>query len=374
MRKLSPDTPYLAIDKKLLAKNIESMAKKTSKARINLRPHVKTHKIPELAKLQLASGAVGITVATIGEAEVFAKKGIRDIFIAYPLLVSESKLKRLVKLSRKVKLTLAIDSTQGAKALAKGLAGVKVLVEIDSGHHRSGCDPKQAGEVALGAKTLGLNPVGIFTFPGHSYKPKGAKQAVADEQRALKEAATTMAKVGIEAKIISSGSTPSAGFSAESSGKSVKAKSLVNELRPGVYVFNDAQQLELGTCTVNQIALWAVATVVSVTGNRMILDSGSKTLGADRAGWATGYGRLLDFPEARIEALSEHHATAVFPKTKKARPGAKASGGKLPKIGDLVRVIPNHVCNAVNLVDQVYLVESQKVVGSWKVAARGRNS
>jgi D-serine deaminase-like pyridoxal phosphate-dependent protein len=374
MRKLSPDTPYLAIDKKLLAKNIERMAKQTSRAGINLRPHVKTHKIPELAKLQLAAGAVGVTVATIGEAELFSKKGIRDIFIAYPLFVNDSKLGRLVKLARRVKLTLAIDSAQGARALARGLTGIDVLVEIDSGHHRSGCDPKQAGEVALEAKSLGLNPVGIFTYPGHSYKPKGAKQAVADEQRALKESATAMAKVGIEAKIISSGSTPSAGFSAESSGKSVKAKPLVNELRPGVYVFNDAQQLELGTCKANQIALWAVATVVSVTGNRMILDSGSKTLGADRAGWATGYGRLLDFPEARIEALSEHHATAVFPKTKKARPGAKASGGKLPKIGDLIRVIPNHVCNAVNLVDRVYLVESQKVVGSWKVAARGRNS
>jgi D-serine deaminase-like pyridoxal phosphate-dependent protein len=148
----------------------------------------------------------------------------------------------------------------------------------------------------------------------------------------------------------------------------------VNELRPGVYVFNDSQQLELGTCTANQIALWAVATVVSVNGNRMILDSGSKTLGADKAAWATGYGRLLDFPDARIQALSEHHATVVFPKTRKAKPGAKASGGKLPKIGDLIRVAPNHVCNAVNLVDRVYLVESREVVGSWKVAARGRNS
>ena len=374
MRKLSPDTPYLAIDQKQLAKNIASMAKKTSKARINLRPHVKTHKIPELAKLQLASGAVGITVATIGEAEVFAKKGIRDIFIAYPLLVSESKLKRLMKLSRKVKLTLAIDSTQGAKALAKGLAGVKVLVEIDSGHHRSGCDPKQAGEVALGAKTLGLNPVGIFTFPGHSYKPKGAKQAVADEQRALREAATAMAKVGIEAIVVSSGSTPSAGVSAESSAKSVKTKSLVNELRPGVYVFNDAQQLELGTCSANQIALWAVATVVSVNGNRMILDSGSKTLGADKAAWASGYGRLLDFPEARIVALSEHHATVVFPKAKKIGAGARGTGQKSPKIGDLVRVVPNHVCNAINLFDLIYLVQGQKVVGSWKILARGKNS
>jgi len=374
MRKLSPDTPYLAIDKKQLAKNIESMAKKTSKAGINLRPHVKTHKIPELAKLQLASGAVGITVATIGEAEVFAKKGIRDIFIAYPLYVTESKLRRLVRLSRKVKLTVAIDSAQGAKALAKGLAGLEVLVEIDSGHHRSGCDPKQAGEVARKAKSLGLNPVGLFTFPGHSYKPKGAKQAVVDEQKALREAVAAMAKVGIEAKVVSSGSTPTAADSAKSKGKSVKAKSPVNELRPGVYVFNDAQQWELGTCKAKQIAIWAVATVVSATGNRIIVDSGSKTLGADKASWATGHGRLLDYPDARIAALSEHHATVVFPKARKAKPGARASGGKLPKIGDVLRVVPNHVCIAVNLVDRVYLVESQKVVGSWKVAARGRNS
>ncbi|MFY9305267.1 MAG: D-TA family PLP-dependent enzyme [Rhodoluna sp.] len=374
MRKLSPDTPYLAIDKNLLAKNIGRMAKKTSKAGINLRPHVKTHKVPELAKLQLAAGAVGISVATIGEAEVFAKKGIRDIFIAYPLFVTEAKLQRLIKLSRKVKLTLAIDSAEGAKALAKGLSGVRVLVEIDSGHRRSGCLPDRAGEVALEAKSLGLEPVGIFTFPGHSYRPKGAKQAVADEQRALKEAATAMAKIGIEAKVISSGSTPSAGISSESARNSGKTKSIVNELRPGVYIFNDAQQLELGTCAAKEVALWAVATVVSVTGNRMILDSGSKTLGADKAAWATGYGRLLDFPEARIEALSEHHATVVFPMTKKPKAGTKASGGKLPKIGDLIRVAPNHVCNAVNLVDRVYLLESQKVVGSLKVAARGKNS
>ena len=374
MRKLSPDTPYLAVDKNLLAKNIERMAKKTSKARINLRPHVKTHKIPELAKLQLAAGAAGVTVATIGEAELFAKKGVKDIFIAYPLFVTESKLGRLVKLARKAKLTLAIDSTKGAKALAAGLQGVSVLIEIDSGHHRSGCSPQRAGEVALQAKSLGLNPIGIFTYPGHSYKPKGANKAVADEQRAFKEAVSAMVKVGIEVRVISSGSTPSAGVSAESARKAGKAKSLVNELRPGVYVFNDAQQFELGTCTANQIALWAVATVVSANGNRMILDSGSKTLGADKAAWATGYGRLLDFPDARIEALSEHHATVVFPKTKKATAGAKASGGKLPKIGDLVRVAPNHVCNAVNLVDRVYLVQSQRVVGSWKVAARGRNS
>jgi D-serine deaminase-like pyridoxal phosphate-dependent protein len=364
----------LAIDKNLLVKNIERMAKQTAKAGINLRPHVKTHKIPELATLQLAAGAVGITVATIGEAEVFAKKGFRDIFIAYPLFVTDSKLKRLAKLARKVKLTLAIDSLQGAKALAKGLEGIEILVEIDSGHHRSGCQPKEAGQLALQAKSLGLSPVGIFTYPGHSYKPKGAKQAVADEQAAFEEAAAGMSKVGIEARVISSGSTPSAQISTTSSNRPGKSKSLVNELRPGVYVFNDAQQLELGTCTSKEIALWAVATVVSVSENRMILDSGSKTLGADKAAWATGYGRLLDFPDARIEALSEHHATVVFPKPKSLGEGNKAKAVKLPRIGDLVRVVPNHVCNAVNLVDRVFLVENRKVFDFWVVAARGRNS
>lgn len=374
MRRPSPDTPYLAIDKAVLTKNIQRMAKQTSKAGIELRPHVKTHKIPELAKLQLAAGATGVTVATIGEAELFAKKGVRDIFIAYPLYVTDSKLKRLAKLSRKVKLLLAIDSAAGAKALAVGLKGVTVLVEIDSGHHRSGCDPKLAGDLALAAKSLGLEPVGIFTYPGHSYKPKGANQAVKDEQIALAVAAATLVKVGIEAKVISSGSTPTASVSTESSGKSGKSKSPVNELRPGVYVFNDAQQLELGTCTLKDIALWAVATVVSANGNRMILDSGGKILGADRASWASGHGRLLDYPEARIEALSEHHATVVFPKARNSKAGAKSPGGKLPRIGDLVRVAPNHVCNSINLVDRVYLVQNKGVVGSWKVAARGMNS
>jgi D-serine deaminase-like pyridoxal phosphate-dependent protein len=261
------------------------------------------------------------------------------------------------------------NSIAGAKAVAKGLTGTAVLVEIDSGHHRSGCSPESAGDIALAAKSLGLEPVGVFTFPGHSYKPAGAKSAVADERNALAQAVKSMAKVGIEAKVISSGSTPSAQVTAASTAKN----SIVNELRPGVYVFNDSQQLELGSCQPNQIALWAVATVVSATNNKIILDSGSKILGADKAAWATGYGRLLDYPEARIEALSEHHATVVFPNPNK-KLKASTRPQKIPKIGDQLRVVPNHVCNAVNLVDLVYLIEGKEIVGSWKVAARGKNS
>lgn len=351
---MTPDTPYLFVDSEILERNLESMASHAKAQGFELRPHAKTHKIPEVAKLQLLHGAKGITVATIGEAEVFARKGIRDIFIAYPLFLTDSKLRRLRKLNRKIRLTLAIDSEAGAKEIAQ-LGSVPVLIEIDSGHHRSGVLPEEAGRLARKASKLGLNPTGIFTFPGHSYDPKGRKAAVLDEQSALAKAVEAFAKAGMECEVISSGSSPTAKLS--NSG-------LINELRPGVYIFNDAQQWELGSCERKDIALWAVANVVSRSANKLILDAGSKVLGADRASWATGYGRLFDFPDARITALSEHHATVIFDER----------SAKIPKIGNTIRVVPNHVCNTVNLADRIYFGNNGSIAGSWKVAARGKNS
>jgi D-serine deaminase-like pyridoxal phosphate-dependent protein len=130
-------------------------------------------------------------------------------------------------------------------------------------------------------------------------------------------------------------------------------------VRPGVYVFGDAQQWELGHCSPQEIALTVLATVVSLHDDRVILDAGSKVLGADRAAWATGHGRLLDHPDARLTALSEHHVTVT---------GAPLA------LGETVRVVPNHVCNVVNLVDEVVVVRGGAVEGRWAVAARGRNT
>jgi D-serine deaminase-like pyridoxal phosphate-dependent protein len=138
---------------------------------------------------------------------------------------------------------------------------------------------------------------------------------------------------------------------------------LITEIRPGVYIFNDSQQVELGSCGFQDVALVAFATVVSGTGQKIVVDSGGKILGADRASWATGYGRLPKYPAARITALSEHHATVIFPK-----------GQKPPKIGSTVTVIPNHVCNAVNLVDYLYLKKADGSLKKLKVLARGKNS
>jgi D-serine deaminase-like pyridoxal phosphate-dependent protein len=185
-------------------------------------------------------------------------------------------------------------------------------------------------------------------------------EAAAQEQEALRQASDALAAAGFRATVRSGGSTPTA---------LLTESSVATEVRPGVYVFGDAQQLELGRCGMEDIALTVAATVVSHHANtsgtpeRFIIDAGSKILGSDRPAWATGYGRLIDHPEARITALSEHHATVQW-----HGPASR------PALGERMRVIPNHVCLAINLVDDVAVTSGGKLVDRWAVAARGRNS
>ncbi|MEG2779082.1 MAG: alanine racemase, partial [Aurantimicrobium sp.] len=327
-------------------------------AGIALRPHVKTHKIIEIARMQEAAGILGITVATLGEAEVFVEAGFPDVFIAYPLWLTPIKAKRLDALLDRATIRMGIDSLESGKKLAEHLRGraslIELLIEVDCGHHRSGIAPEGVGKLAVGLRDLGLEVSGCFTFPGHSYSVDGRAAAAQDEARALSHAQEQLVAAGFpDANIVSGGSTPSL---AEADA------SVVTEQRPGVYVFNDAQQIELGSCDWDDVALTVHGTVVSVRGSRVIVDAGSKALGADKAPYASGYGRVLGQPDARIVALSEHHATIEFPE------------GYAPVLGDVLPVIPNHVCNTVNLADEVFVFDRGVVVDRWKVAARGRNS
>jgi D-serine deaminase-like pyridoxal phosphate-dependent protein len=178
--------------------------------------------------------------------------------------------------------------------------------------------------------------------------------AAADEANALEEAAAELQRSGIEPTVRSGGSTPSLPFT---------DGGVLTEVRPGVYAFNDAQQLELGVCDWSGLALSAAATVVSSRPGTIILDSGGKVLGADQKDWNSGAGRLPDFPDARIVALSEHHATVTL------EPGTEQ-----PALGDVVRVVPNHVCAAVNLADEYVVVSEGHEIGRWPIAARGRNN
>jgi D-serine deaminase-like pyridoxal phosphate-dependent protein len=276
------------------------------------------------------------------------------VFIAYPLWLDDRAAGRLRDLADRATVAIGVDSSEAAANAARLLGGtaVEVLVEVDSGQHRTGCDPDDAGVVASVAARGGLRVRGVFTFPGHSYSPGGGAAAAEDERRALAAARDAVQAHGLDVRVLSGGSTPSL--------RDTDAGT-VGEVRPGVYVFGDAQQWELGTMAPDEIALTAVATVVSHAGGRAVLDAGSKVLGADRATYATGHGRLLDHPDARIVALSEHHAVVDL------------AGAPLPRLGETVRVVPNHVCAAVNLADTLW-VEEHGSLRSWAVSARGRNS
>ncbi|MBE0009638.1 MULTISPECIES: D-TA family PLP-dependent enzyme [unclassified Arthrobacter] len=358
------ETPEVLIDRDILERNIDRMATAVRAKGIDLRPHVKTHKMPEIASRQLAAGAVGLTVATIGEAEVFVQHGARDVFIAYPLWVTPHHARRLAELGSLARVAVGTDSVEAAQAMGAALSDatdrIEVLVEIDSGHHRSGVSPSHAVEVAESAAAAGLRVSGVFTFPGHSYAPGMPVKAAEQEHFALEEAASLLRSAGFDISRISGGSTPTAALAVQSS---------ANEVRPGVYVFGDAQQLELGRCTLDEIALTIAATVVSrhqgagSTPRRCVLDAGSKIIGSDRPAWASGFGRLMDYPEARISALSEHHATVIWP-----------DGSELPALGARLRVIPNHVCLTMNLVDEATVVSGDAVIARWRVDARGKNN
>ncbi len=314
---------------------------------------MKTHKSPEIARLQLAQGAAGLTVATIGEAEVFHQHGCTDLFVAYPLHLDAPAVERLRALAERGRLAIGVDSVQGAALAGRHLApcGVEVVVEVDCGQHRTGCRPDEAGTVAVAAARAGLTVRGVFTFPGHSYGPDTMESAAADEARALATARAAIEREGLEVSVVSGGSTPSLAH---------LDTDVLTEARPGVYVFGDAQQWELGAMSPESVALTCRATVVSLAGGRAVLDSGSKALAADRAAYSTGAGRLLDHPDARIVLLSEHHAVVDL------------AGAPLPRVGDQLDVVPNHCCAAVNLADDLW-VEEHDVLRPWPVAARGRN-
>jgi D-serine deaminase-like pyridoxal phosphate-dependent protein len=350
---LRPETPCLLIDLDRLDANIQAAAAHAAELGIALRPHVKTHKCLEIARRQLGAGAAGVTVATVSEAEVFAAQGCDDLFIAYPLWVNTQRGARLRRLREIATVTVGIDSAEGARALAAQVPGAGVLVEVDSGHHRTGVSPDDAGRLAEAAAHAGLDVHGVFTFPGHSYAPAAAGRVAREERAALTEAAESLCAHGLEPRVVSGGSTPSARHVTEGT---------MTEMRPGVYVFGDAQQWELGAFSPDRIALSCLATVVSRAGGNVVLDCGSKVLGADWTPWASGYGRLLDHPDARITRLSEHHAVVAWP-----------AHTELPELGSPLRVVPNHVCNAVNLADELLVVHNGAVVDAWRVAARGAN-
>ena len=347
------ETPAIVVDTTRLERNLDRMQAAAAAAGAALRPHAKTHKCLEVGRRQLAHGATGLTVATLAEAEAFAADGCPSVFIAYPLWAgSGTRPARLAALRERTELRVGVDGVAAARALAAAVPGVRVLVEVDSGQHRSGVPVSQVTALATQCRALGLDVIGAFTHPGHAYRepdPAVVAAAAADERSALAAAGAALAGLTGDAPVLSGGSTPTA-----ESGVAAP----LTEVRPGTYVFGDRQQLRLAGLAARDVALVVAARVVSAPRpGEAILDCGSKSLSSDRPGWLTGYGLILEAPDATIATLSEEHAVV--------------HGLTTPlRVGDLVRVIPNHVCPVVNLASELHTADGDQLTGRWQVVAR----
>ena len=343
------DTPAVTVRLDVVERNIRRVHDHLARHGIANRPHVKTHKIPALGKLQMAAGAVGITCQKLGEVEVFTDAGVADDVLLTFNVVGRAKIERLLALARRLRrLAVVFDNEVVARGLAEGAraAGTEIafLVECDTGFGRNGVQtPEAALELAWTAMRLGgLRFEGLMTFPN---REPGTRAFL---ERALE----LFKRAGVSVPVVSGGGTPAI-FAAQNIPQ-------LTEHRAGTYIYNDRMVVASGTATWDDCAMRVRCTVVSKpTPERAILDAGTKVFTSDLY-TVTGYGHLLEYPEAAVVNLSEEHGVVDLS-------GCRAR----PEIGEVVEVVPNHCCVVSNMVDEVYGVRDGKVEVVWPVAARG---
>jgi D-serine deaminase-like pyridoxal phosphate-dependent protein len=356
------ETPAVIVDLDVMERNLSRMADYCRRHQLLLRPHTKSHKIPELAKRQIASGATGITVAKLGEAEVMLNAGITDILIAYPI-VGDDKTAHLAKLAEQASISVALDSEEAARGISGAATTqgtrIGVLIEMDVGFGR--CGLSNENDLLKLAQTIttlpGLEFRGLMFFPGHF--------GVGPEQRAalrmqvndfLNRSIDIFERANLPLSIISGGSTPTAYESSLFQG--------VNEVRPGMYIFNDRNTVAIDAASLEDCALSVVVTVVSTAVNgRAIVDGGSKTFSYDRyqAGDERGFGLVKEDPAVEVEKFSEEHGHLNVERSERRY-----------RVGDRLSIIPNHVCTTVNMHDEIYGVRGEQVETVWRVEGRGK--
>jgi D-serine deaminase-like pyridoxal phosphate-dependent protein len=346
------DTPAVLIDLHIARRNIERFQHYADLHGLRVRPHIKTHKLPAIAEIQLAAGAVGITCQKVSEAEamVAGSPAINDVLITYNILGAE-KRDRLKALAEKVKLSVVADSQTVIDGLSATFRNapqpLTVLVECDTGANRCGVQTVEAAQVLA----LQIHAAPGLTFGGlMTYPPLGGEAAV---QQFMTEARTRIEAQGIPVPVISSGGTPSMMQAAEAPA--------TTEYRPGTYVYNDRSLVARGACGWEDCALNVLATVVSVPApNRAIIDAGSKTLTSDLLG-LTGYGHVLGREDIVIDQLSEEHGRLI------------SKGPIGLAVGEKIRIVPNHACVVSNMVDTVVIADDNNAGSAiWPIAARGK--
>lgn len=357
------ETPSLIVNTNILQKNIENMANFTKNQNINLRPHTKTHKCPEIAKMQIRDGAIGIAVAKVSEAEVMAKAGIKDIQIANEV-VAPKKIMKLISLLEKCKITIAVDNKKNVDMISKLMKennfSIEVLVDIDVGLHRCGISYRNPEKIVSFIKFINSLPCvnfkGIMTHAGQVYKSKNineVKEIGLFEGRKMVQLANYIRKRGFECETVSVGSTPTARIAG--------TVEVVTEIRPGNYIFNDYIQVSMGVAKISDCALRVLSSIISKpTKNRVIIDAGSKSLGVEKGkgNLIKGYGHIIN-KKARIKKLSEEHGII-----------GNIQKGVNFKLGEKIQIIPNHACFTVNLYDKIVSYVDGK---EFEIEARGCN-
>ncbi|MBI1295233.1 D-TA family PLP-dependent enzyme [bacterium] len=347
MRADQLETPVAVVDLDRLNANIERLQAYLNQHRIGNRPHIKTHKIPAIAHMQLNAGAIGITVQKIAEAEVMADAGIRDMFLPYNIL-GQAKLERLMHLTRRVSLSVSADSQTTVAGLAAAArregACLPVLVEFDTGTGRCGVQtPQEAADLALYiVRQDNLRFTGVMAYPSN----ENTDAFVA----ALRE---ILAHHGVAIEVVSGGGSPNMW--------NAHAYKEVTEHRAGTYVYGDRSLVNVGALKQDEVSFHVLATVVSrPTADRAILDAGSKTLTSDKSRGAEGYGLILEYPDAMINNLSEEHGWVDL-----------SACRRKPEIGERVTILVNHCCVVNNMFNEVVGLRRGEVEVVWPVAARG---
>jgi len=326
-------TPVAVVDEEVVERNLARMAKLAADHNVKLRPHAKTHKSAYMAQRQMAHGAVGLTCATFTEAEVFADAGVDDLLIAHPP-VGRPKLERLAALAKRVKrLAVSLDDVGIAKSLPES---VEILWEVDPGQHRIGTAP---GEPTVNAVQELVGAIGaqrfrgLITHGGHVYAATNQKErqlAANQEADSILTTADMLRRAGIDVRELSIGSTPTTGLALRSG---------ITEMRPGTYIYGDANQVTLGSQRLEDCAVAVIATAVSTPAtDRVVVDAGSKALSADlRVAGLNGYGIVPGRADLTIARLSEEHAVLL------------AADRTRLAIADRVVIVPAHICTTVNL-------------------------
>lgn len=360
------DTPALVLNLDRMEANLKEMADIARDAGVKLRPHAKTHKSPALAKLQLESGASGITVAKLGEAEVMADAGMTDICIAYPIC-GEIKLSRLKELLEKADVSISLDSVEVARGISavgeKIGRRISILLKINTGLNRCGVLP---GEEALAlaqqiAPLPGLDLMGILTHEGHIlFKERtleGVRNSAIQAGEEMVGTANLLRSRGINVREVSVGSTPTARYIASVPG--------ITEIRPGTYIFNDLNEITCGVATEDTCAVTVLVTVVSIPAHdRALIDGGSKTLSSDPLAHQEkrGFGYIKDHPDITVDHMTEEHGILHL-----------KNASETLKIGERLEIIPNHICPVTNLADKFHAVRNGILEREIPILARGKN-